>query len=252
MRKYLEGLFSLRGQVALVTGASRGIGYFLTNALACVGAEVVGVGRSQEVDDPATCQFAYRRCDIRDQEAIHAVFNETYERFGRFDILVNAAGVTFPLEPESDRLEVFRQTLEANLTSAYWCCEIASGLMKRSGGGSIINVTSIASAQGFPGNPAYVASKGALRSLTKALALDWAPHGIRVNNLAPGYIHTAMTQKSFDDPVKHQDRLERMMIRRWGEAEDLAGAVIYLASDASKYVTGTDLFVDGGWTAKGL
>jgi gluconate 5-dehydrogenase len=124
--------------------------------------------------------------------------------------------------------------------------------MERSGGGSIINVTSIGAVQGFPGNPGYVASKGGLRLLTKALALDLADKNIRVNNLAPGYIHTAMTDKSFNDPQRHQERLARMMLKRWGKPDDLIGAAIFLASEASAYVTGQDIFVDGGWTAKGL
>jgi len=105
---------------------------------------------------------------------------------------------------------------------------------------------------GFPGNPAYVASKGGVRMLTKALALDLAEHNIRVNNLVPGYIRTDMTEASFQDPIRYDERLQHMMIKRWGVTEDLAGAAIYLASNASNYVTGSDLLVDGGWTAKGM
>jgi gluconate 5-dehydrogenase len=124
--------------------------------------------------------------------------------------------------------------------------------MQLNGGGSIINVTSIGSVLGFPDNPAYVASKGGLRLLTKALAMDLASYSIRVNNLAPGYIRTDMTKSSFEDPVRYAERLQGMIIKRWGNPEDLAGAAIFLASDASAYITGIDLFVDGGWTAKGL
>ena len=105
---------------------------------------------------------------------------------------------------------------------------------------------------GFPGNPAYVASKGGVRALTKALALDYASKNIRVNNIVPGYVCTAMTEKSYLDEKLYSERLDRMMIQRWGKAEDLAGAAIYLASEASSYVTGIDLIIDGGWTAKGL
>jgi NAD(P)-dependent dehydrogenase (short-subunit alcohol dehydrogenase family) len=105
---------------------------------------------------------------------------------------------------------------------------------------------------GFPRNPGYVAAKGGLRMLTKALALDLGCHGIRVNNLAPGYVRTAMTEASHADPVLHGERLRHMILPRWGLPDDLVGAAVFLASDASAYVTGSDLFVDGGWTAKGL
>jgi gluconate 5-dehydrogenase len=119
-------------------------------------------------------------------------------------------------------------------------------------GGSIINITSIGSVQGFPGNPGYVASKGGLRMLSKSLAIDFSKDNIRVNNIAPGYILTDMTKDSQTDPVLYQERLDRMIIQRWGRTEDIVGAAIYLASNASSYVTGIDLIIDGGWTAKGL
>ena len=111
---------------------------------------------------------------------------------------------------------------------------------------------SIGSMQGFPDNPGYIASKGGLRMLSKSLAIDLAKDNIRVNNIVPGYISTDMTKGSRNDPVLYEERLERMIIQRWGETEDIVGAVIYLASNASSYVTGIDLVVDGGWTAKGL
>ena len=118
--------------------------------------------------------------------------------------------------------------------------------------GSIAVVTSIGALQGFPGNPAYVASKGGLRMLSKALALDWGELNIRVNALAPGYIETDMTKGSFNDPAKREARSARTMLGRWGKASELVGAAIFLMSDASSYMTGADLVVDGGWTAKGL
>jgi len=119
-------------------------------------------------------------------------------------------------------------------------------------GGSIINITSIGSVVGFPGNPGYVASKGGLRMMTKALAVDYGQAGIRVNAIAPGYIETAMTAGSFADPELHEQRRRHTCLGRWGSVSDMVGAAIFLASDASSYVTGQDLIVDGGWTAKGL
>ena len=140
--------------------------------------------------------------------------------------------------------------MEVNLISTYKCCEIASDFMIN--GGSIINITSIGSILGFPGNPGYVSSKGGLRSLTKALAEDLSIKNIRVNNIAPGYIRTDMTEDSFLNSALNKQRMDRMMIKRWGSVEDIGSAAIFLASNASSYITGTDIIVDGGWTAKGI
>jgi len=144
----------------------------------------------------------------------------------------------------------FKNTIDINLVASYKCLQVISAYMLN--GGSIINVISIGSMQGFPDNPGYIASKGGLRMLSKSLAIDLAKDNIRVNNIVPGYISTDMTKGSRNDPVLYEERLERMIIQRWGETEDIVGAVIYLASNASSYVTGIDLVVDGGWTAKGL
>ena len=127
-----------------------------------------------------------------------------------------------------------------------------AGRMKAQRSGSIINITSLSAELAFPDNPAYVAFKGGLKQLGKALALDLAPFGIRVNNLGPGYIHTEMTRKSFEDPPRHEERAARSALNRWGEPEDLQGPAIFLASPASAFVTGQDLYVDGGWMIKGL
>ena len=118
--------------------------------------------------------------------------------------------------------------------------------------GSIVAVTSIGSILAFPNNPGYIAAKGGLRMMSKALALDLGPSNIRVNSILPGYINTEMTATSYNDPISRESRASRTMLGRWGEANDLVGAAIFLASDASQYITGTDLIVDGGWTAKGL
>ena len=125
-------------------------------------------------------------------------------------------------------------------------------MMKDQGGGSIINITSIGAELGFPNNPAYIAAKGALKQLTRSLALDLGSFGIRVNNIGPGYFRTDMTKGSWNDPQLEEDRIRRTILGRWGEPDDLAGAVIFLASEASRYITGQDLYVDGGWLAKGL
>jgi NAD(P)-dependent dehydrogenase (short-subunit alcohol dehydrogenase family) len=246
----LASLFSLEGKVALVTGGSRGIGHALANGLAAAGATVIAVARSASPDNAFSQSVRYRTADVTLglDDALAALMAD----HGRLDILINAAGITLPedMERPESALERFDQTLGANLRAAYASCLAASRVMVD--GGAIINVTSIGAHSGFPGNPAYGAAKGGLRFLTKSLAVDLGPRGIRVNALAPGYIQTAMTAKSHADPVRHKQRAERTCLGRWGTVDDLVGAAVFLASDASCYMTGQDLIIDGGWTAKGL
>jgi NAD(P)-dependent dehydrogenase (short-subunit alcohol dehydrogenase family) len=248
---FLGQLFSLEGRTAIVTGGSRGIGAAIANGFARVGAQVLAVARSTERPTRLLSEVAYASCDVTATAAFEAVCGDVARRTGRLDILVNAAAVSLPPK-QAGELERFDDTIDANLRAVYAACLSAASQMERSGGGAIINITSINSVLGFPANPGYVASKGGLRMLTRALAIDLAPNRIRVNALAPGYIRTAMTATSYADPVLRADRLDRMIIQRWGEPDDLVGAAIFLASPASSYVTGIDLFVDGGWTAKGL
>lgn len=248
----IETLFSLRGRIALVSGASRGIGMAIARGFEKAGAIVVGFGTSMTPVEPPTGNLSYVQCDITNADGFRALCESVYRKHGALHVYLHAAAISLTADVTDDPADVFNRTIDVNLKAAYQCCRTVSTYMERSGGGSIINVTSIGAVQGFPGNPGYVASKGGLRMMTKALALDLAEKHIRVNNLAPGYIHTAMTDKSFRDPQRYQERLARMMLKRWGTPEDLVGAAIFLASDASAYVTGTDLYVDGGWTAKGL
>jgi NAD(P)-dependent dehydrogenase (short-subunit alcohol dehydrogenase family) len=239
--------FSLEGKTALVTGASRGIGAAIARGLAASGATVSGISRS----GTAPQGIAAIACDLSDDAAVRRAFAELSKKNDRLDVLVNAAGISLPAGTK-DELQRFRDTLATDLTGVYATILAAHTLLKKAGGGSIINVTSINSIRGFPGNPGYVAAKAGLSGLTRALANDFAPDGIRVNALAPGYVATEMTAKSFADPAMHEDRRRHTMLGRWGQPDDLVGAAIFLASAASAYVTGQELFVDGGWTAKGL
>jgi NAD(P)-dependent dehydrogenase (short-subunit alcohol dehydrogenase family) len=244
----LGDLFSLAGKAALVTGASRGIGAALADGLAAAGANVVGVARSAAPATDRHAQVRYLVADVKTDmaNAVQAVLDQ----FGRLDILVNAAGISLAADPGGQSAEAFAETLDVDLRAAYAGCLAAAPHM--SSGGSIINVASIGGLTGFPANPGYVASKGGLRLLSKALAVDYGPRGIRVNTLVPGYIRTDMTAASFADPERHDQRARHTCLGRWGEADDLVGAAVFLASDASRYMTGQDLVIDGGWTAKGL
>lgn len=239
--------FSLEGKTALVTGASRGIGAAIAHGFAACGATVFGISRS----GTAPQGVAAIACDLADDAAIRRTFDELSKNNDRLDVLVNAAGISLPAGSR-DELQRFRDTLATDLTGVYATILAAYPLLKKAGGGSIINVTSINSIRGFPGNPGYVAAKAGLAGLTRALATDYASDGIRVNALAPGYVATEMTAASFADPAMHEDRRRHTMLGRWGNPDDLVGAAIFLASPASAYMTGQELFIDGGWTTKGL
>ncbi len=245
----LAGLFSLEGKTALVTGASRGIGAALADGLAGAGATVVGVARSPAPRQAFRHRVRYVAADMTgDVETLVANIAAAH---GRIDVLINAAGISVSGDAKARALATFDATLALNLRAAYATCLAVTPHMAERGG-SIINVTSINSLVGFPDNPGYVAAKGGLRMLTKALAVDLGPRGIRVNALAPGYIHTDMTASSFADHERREQRTRHTCLGRWGDPEDLVGAAIFLASDASRYMTGQDLVIDGGWTAKGL
>lgn len=242
--------FRLEKLYAVVTGASRGIGAAIARGLAASGAQVIGLSRSGGNDEP---RLRHVRCDLRDASAPARVLEALGESAARIDILVNAAAVSLPRGSgrDADELDRMRETLEIDVVGAY-AMILAVVPRMRAAGGSIVNVTSINSIRGFPGNPGYVAAKAALAGLTRALAVDLAEHHIRVNAVAPGYTRTAMTQASYDDPVRRAERARHTVQNRWGEPEEMVGAVAFLCSPAASYITGQELFIDGGWTINGL
>jgi NAD(P)-dependent dehydrogenase (short-subunit alcohol dehydrogenase family) len=255
----LEKLFGLTGQVALVTGASRGIGAAIAETLAAAGATVIGVGRSAAPDATPSRGVSYERCDILESAAFAAVCRRAFDRHGRLDILVNNAGIFKPIKTEADRLPAFDAMIDANLRAAYACAIAASDLMKRTGpaktepGGAIVNITSIGGVRGFAGMPGYAAAKGGLEQLSRALAMDLGPFNIRVNNIAPGYILTDMNKHTLTtDAAGRERRLARLILKRHGETWEVAAAALFLCSAAGAYLTGDTLHVDGGWAWQGM
>jgi NAD(P)-dependent dehydrogenase (short-subunit alcohol dehydrogenase family) len=250
--KTKKSLFEIKNKVVVITGASRGIGLHASIALSELGAIVIGVARSDKVDLSRTINFEYIKCDIRNSKKLEAIFLKIFDKYGRIDSLINAAGISLPFISIESELNRFKDTIDINLNATFACCNVVGKYMEKMKSGTIINITSLSSEQGFPNNPGYAASKGGIKAFTKSLAIDLGSKGIRVNCVIPGYIKTDMTINSFNQKKTNKDRLERIILNRWGDPDDLIGAFIFLISDASKYITGIDLPVDGGWLAKGL
>jgi NAD(P)-dependent dehydrogenase (short-subunit alcohol dehydrogenase family) len=247
----MNSLFSLKGKVALLTGGGRGIGAAVSAGLRDAGARVAVFEYDLPKELPKNIK--YYKLDISNGTELDINFKKFLKDFNGIDILVNNAAVTISSPSEEYKSEAWHRTVKINLSSVFFMCQLAGRQMIKQGrGGSIINITSIGAAQGFPNNPGYVATKGGVKQLTKALAYDWGKYGIRVNNLAPGYTHTPMNQKSWEDPELRRKRQDATMLGRWAEPEDMVGPSVFLASDASRYITGIDLYVDGGWIAKGI
>lgn len=239
----------LKGKNALVTGGARGNGEGIAVGLLRAGAKVYVI----DVDCGIEKNIEYIQIDLTDKDGVKVILDELFNEGIVFDILVNCAGISISDASEKYDLENWYKTLEINLTTPFFLSQlVATAMIKQEKKGSIINITSLGAEYGFPENPAYCASKGGLKQLTKALAYDWAKYGIRVNNVGPGYMRTRMTEKSYADAELREDRSRHMMLPRWGNPEDLVGVCVFLASRYSEYITGQDIYVDGGWTAKGL
>jgi 2-dehydro-3-deoxy-D-gluconate 5-dehydrogenase len=252
-----ENPFDLTGRLAVVTGARRGIGRAMARALAAAGADIVGVSAhlegGSEVEKDVTAagrSFEAVRADLADPAAVRELGEDLARRERPVDILVNNAG-TIRRAPAAGPSDAdWDVVLQVNLTAQFVLARAVGGAMAARGSGRIIFTASLLSFQGGINVPGYTAAKHGVAGLTKALANEWAPHGVNVNAIAPGYIATDNTQALRDDPARSGAILDRIPAGRWGNADDLAGAVVFLASPAAAYVHGTVLPVDGGWLGR--
>lgn len=249
-------LFDLSGRVALVTGAGRGLGRTMALALASAGADLVVSARTTvEIDALRDEIRALGRraeaitADVTSEESVAGLVEGTLERLGALDILVNNAGINIRKPTLELTLEEYLRVFETNQKGAWLCAREAGRHMVAQGRGKVINISSIMGRVALANQTAYASSKGALEQLTKVLAIEWAPYNVQVNALAPTYFETELTRPLFEDPERKAFISERTPMGRWGQPHELAGAVIFLASRASDYITGHTLLVDGGWTA---
>ncbi|MCL7749623.1 SDR family NAD(P)-dependent oxidoreductase [Halalkalibacter alkaliphilus] len=250
----MKNPFDLSGKVAIVTGGARGLGKGIALALAQAGATVGLISRSEE-ELQETCneiiegsgESFYKAVDVRDGDAIKAFVADTISEYGNIDILVNAAGLNVrkPFLEIGD--EDWELIMDVNLRSVVKVSQAVLPFMQKIQTGKIINIASLTSEIGIDGMGSYAASKGGVSQLTKTMAREFAQEGIQVNAIGPGYFKTKMTGPVFEDEQRIQWLLSRIPMKRTGTPEDLGGAAVFLASQASDYVTGQTIYVDGGW-----
>ncbi len=248
----------LEGKVALVSGGASGIGEATSRLFASEGAVVVVADVNDDLGTALQAgirdvggQAAYMNLDVTDETGWRSVVVETVERYDRLDIVVNSAGISVPGRPpaEEQTVEGWDAVMAVNAKGVFLGTKHAISEMRKIGGGSIINISSVYGNVGSRGGTAYHASKGAVRTFSKAAAIQYADQGIRVNSVHPGFVVTPMTQAAYSDPGQSADRLGRVPAGRFGTVDEIAYGVLFLASDESSYMTGSELVIDGGVTA---
>lgn len=249
--------FRLDKKIALVTGGSKGIGLAMACALGLHGANVViasrNVGDLKKVTEEMSrkgLSFSWIQADVTDKESVQLMIEQIIQQYGRLDILVNNAGMNIRKPLVEIEEEEWDQVLNTNLKGIFLVGQAAAKQMIKQGNGKIINISSIFGGVGMPFQTSYAASKGGINQLTKVWASELSPYNINVNAIAPAYIKTPMTGAWLQDEERYQEIVKNTMLNRIGEPEDVAGPVVFLASDAANYITGHILYVDGGWTAK--
>jgi len=256
MSKHIRDLFDLTGRTAIVTGGSRGIGVEMAQGLAEAGANLMLCARRTEWLDETVSELRANNynvegkvCDVAKAEDIQAVVDETVEKFGKIDILINNAGISWGAMPEEMPLAQWQKVLDVNLTGCFLFAQAVGREMLKRKSGSIINIASIAGITSSANGPfyaGYAASKAGLIGLTRELAASWGRKGIRVNAIAPGFFHSRLADAVID--IYERSIQENNVIPRVGEEGELKGAVVFLASDASSYITGQTIVIDGGMT----
>lgn len=249
-------LFSLDGKVAAITGATRGIGRSMAIALAEAGSDIALLQRSkeflgvkEEIERLGRKCFIVN-CDLENASEVSEAISSVVAYFGKLDILVNNAGIQRRSPAVDFAEEDWDAVMNVNLKTVWLLCQQAGRQMLKQGSGKIINMASLLSYQGGITVPAYAAAKGGVAQLTKALSNEWAAKGINVNGIVPGYIATDMNEALINDETRSRQIIERIPAGRWGQADDFKGAVVFLASDASAYIHGHLLAVDGGWLGR--
>ena len=251
--------FRLDGRVAVITGGSRGLGYAMALALAQAGAVTVVASRHADEAGESARRIAQesgvssgRGCavDVTREDSVKELMDSVVRQYGRLDVLVNSAGINIRHPVAEFPLEEFNRIVQTNLTGTWLCCRAVSSILVGQKRGSVINVGSALGFIGLAERTAYCASKAGVLGLTRTLALEWAPAGVRCNALCPGPFLTDINRPLLAHPEKVAAVVGQTAFNRWGELDEIGGSVVFLASDASRYMTGAALTLDGGWTAR--
>ena len=255
---HVMDLFRLDGKVALITGGSKGLGASIATGLAQAGAKTVICSRTQadcdgvarEVEKATGQESIGVSGNVTREKEVDRVFETAIEKFGKLDVLINSAGINIRHPVEDFPLDEFKQVIDINLTGAWLCCRAATRIMKPQGWGSVVNIASALSGVGLKERSAYCSSKAGLVGMTKTLALEWADSNVRCNALCPGPFLTEINVPLLRSPERVKSLLRLTALNRWAELYEIRGAALFLASDASSFMTGAALYVDGGWTAQ--